>query len=78
MGLPRLSLGKLSEIMEMAQGLSVASPMPTLMRARNRCRKFFASPQATVAVDQTAMPAATIQVRRLRSASQPSGRPMVA
>ena len=78
MGLARRSLEKLSEIMEIAQGLRVASPMPTLMRAMNIWKKFFTRPQAMVAADQIVMPAATIQVRRRRSASQPRGRPMVA
>ena len=35
MGLPRRSGGKLSAIIEVAQGLSVASPIPTVMRATN-------------------------------------------
>ena len=78
MGLARFSLGKLSEIMDMVHGLNVASPTPMLMRARNMCAKFLAMPDATVAADQRAMPAPTIQVRRFLSASQPSGRPMVA
>ena len=63
MGLARRSLGKLSEIMETAHGLRAASPMPTLMRAMNICKKFFTRPEATVAADQTVMPMATIQLR---------------
>ena len=52
----------------MAQGLRVASPMPTDMRAMKSCAKFRASPESTVAADHRATPAATIQVRRRRSA----------
>ena len=76
--LPRRSGGKLSPIIDMAQGLSVASPTPTLMRAANICQKLLATPDTVVAKDHTATPAETIQVRRFLSASQPSGKPMVA
>ena len=36
--LPRFSLGKLSAIIDMVQGLKAASPTPTLIRSRNNCR----------------------------------------
>ncbi len=78
MGLPRRAGGKLSAMMDMVHGLRVASPTPMLMRARNMCQKFRARPEATVAADHSATPMPTSQVRRQRSASQPSGNPMVA
>ena len=62
----------------MAQGLNVASPTPILIRAMNRCVKLRASPDAAVAMDQTAIPTATIFTLFLRSASHPKGSPMVA
>ena len=62
----------------MAQGLKVASPMPTDMRAMKICTKLRARPEKAVAADHSATPAATIQVRRRRSARYPSGRPIVA
>ena len=77
-GRPRRSGGKLSEISDRAQGASVASPMPTPTRASSRWPKFRARPDAAVARDQSATPAATSVVRRVRSASQPSGSPRVA
>ena len=65
-------------MIDIAQGLSVASPTPMLIRAMKRCVKFRASPEAAVAMDQTAIPTATIFTRFFRSASHPSGSPMVA
>ena len=56
-------------LVDMAQGLRVASPTPILIRAVKRCVKLRASPEAAVAMDQTAIPTATIFTRFLRSAS---------
>ena len=67
--LPRRSSGKESAIIDMARGLSVASPTSTDMRAMNSWTKLRAKPDRAVATDRTAISVATIQVRRPRSAS---------
>ncbi len=73
--LPSRSLGKESVIMEKAQGLKLASPMPTPMRAAASVTKLRATLLREVITLQTITPAA-IRLRRLkRSASAPIGRP---
>ena len=69
------SRGNRSVIIEVAQGLSTASPLPTPTRAASRCQKFCAIPQAAVASDHTDTPAKMIQRRLKRSASAPATRP---
>ena len=78
MGLPLFSGGKLSEIIDIAHGLNVASPAPTVILAIKSCMKFFTKPEAAVAAYQTAIPAATNHVLFFLSARYPNGNPMVA
>ena len=77
-GKARRSLGNESLIIDIAAGESAASPTPTPIRARNSCGKLAASPQAAVATHQNPAPTPISRRREMRSASQPSGRPIAA
>ncbi len=72
---PRRSLGKESAIMENAQGLSVASPMPTPIRAAASSKKLRATLLSEVIRLHSTRPTATRLRRLKRSANAPMGRP---
>ena len=62
-------------MIEKAQGLAVASPMPTPMRAAASWPKFCAKPESAVIADQTERPIVIRRPRYHMSASRPSGMP---
>ena len=71
----RCSLGNQSDSIENADGLALASPMPTPTRAALNCRKLVEKPDSAVIDDHTARPRLSSRVRTQLSASRPSGMP---
>ncbi len=66
---------KLSESIEVADGMVPASPIATAMRQTNSDRKPPARPQSAVARLKTSTLPTMIRLRLVRSASRASGKP---
>jgi hypothetical protein len=71
------SRGNRSASIEYVAGPTQASPPPTPMRARNSCKKVWASPHNAVAPLHSATPIPMIRRRLLRSTKRAIGRPRI-